>query len=294
VTDKRRSALGRGLAALLNDDHDGTPGAADTHAPRLVPIGQLQPGRWQPRRRFDPAALEALAASIRHQGILQPLVVRPLPDRPEQFEIVAGERRWRAAQLAQLHEVPVVVRSVPDRDALEIALIENVQREDLGALEEAEGYRKLLEHFGYTQEALAAAVGKSRSHIANLLRLQTLPAAVQEMLHDGRLSAGHARALIGRHDAVGLAQQIVAGGLSVREVEALTQARADKPARQRPPASPRDPDTVALERELSAVLGLKVTIDFDGKGGKLIVHYKTLDQLDDVLQRLNQSPRPVH
>ncbi len=294
MSEKRRSALGRGLAALLNDDRDGGPGAVDARAPCLVPIGHLHPGRWQPRRHFDPAGLEALAASIRQQGILQPLIVRPMPDRREEFEIVAGERRWRAAQLAQLHEIPVVVRQVPDRDALELALIENVQREDLGALEEAEGYRKLLEHFGYTQEALAAAVGKSRSHIANLLRLLTLPVAVQEMVQDGRLSAGHARALVGRHDAAVLAQQIVARGLSVRDVEAMTQARQDKRTRTRAAAVPRDADTVALERELSAVLGLKVTVDFDGKGGKLIVHYRTLDQLDDVLARLTQSPRPVH
>ena len=291
-----RNALGRGLAALLNDD--GPAAAADDaagKAPRLVPIGNLHPGRLQPRRRFDAAALEALAASIRHQGVLQPLVVRPLADRPQHFEIVAGERRWRAAQLAQLHELPVVIKPLPDRDALEIALIENVQREDLTALEEAEGYRRLLEDFSYTQEALATAVGKSRSHVANLMRLLTLPPAVQEMLQDGRLTAGHARALVGRHDAATLAQQIVARDLSVREVEAMIQGRGAKPARPRAKAeTSRDPDTVALEHELSALLGLKVTIDFDGKGGKLSVHYTTLDQLDDVLQRLNQTPRTVN
>jgi ParB family chromosome partitioning protein len=293
-----RSALGRGLAALLNDDPAAAVAAAEPageRVPRLVPIGHLHPGRLQPRRRFDPAALEALAASIRAQGVLQPLVVRPLASRPEHFEIIAGERRWRAAQLAQLHEVPVVVKALPDRDALEIALIENVQREDLTALEEAEGYRRLLEDYGYTQETLGTAVGKSRSHVANLLRLLTLPPAVQEMVQDGRLSAGHARALVGRHDAAVLAQQIVARNLSVREVEALVQRHVAKPARPRDKsARGRDPDTVALEHELSALLGLKVTIDFDGKGGKLIVHYASLDQLDDVLQRLNQAPRTVN
>ena len=296
----RRTALGRGLAALLSDDPAPASkatiaGGADTRAPRLVPVGQLHPGRLQPRRRFDPEALEALAASIRHQGILQPLVVRPLPDRREHFEIVAGERRWRAAQLAQLHEVPVIVRALADRDALEVALIENVQREDLGPIEEADGYRKLLDQFGYTQDALATAVGKSRSHIANLLRLLTLPASVQEMLQDGRLTAGHARALVGRHDPASLAQHIVARALSVREAEALVQhAKAERPGKAGKARAARDADTVALERELSAALGLRVTIEFDGKAGRLIVHYRTLDQLDDVLQRLNQSPRPVH
>jgi ParB family chromosome partitioning protein len=300
VTDKlRRNPLGRGLAALLKDDR-GEAAASDAaaRAPRLVPIGNLHPGRLQPRRRFDPAALEALAASIRNQGVLQPLIVRPLADRPQHFEIVAGERRWRAAQRAELHEIPVVVKPLRDRDALEIALIENVQREDLTALEEAEGYRLLIEQFGHTQDALATAVGKSRSHVANLLRLLGLPPSVQEMLQDGRLSAGHARALITAHDPAAIAQQIVARGLSVREVEAMVQAgKAAAPgrgAKARAARPARDADTIALEAELSALLGLKVTIDFDGKGGRLSVHYSTLDQLDDVLQRLNQSPRTVN
>jgi ParB family chromosome partitioning protein len=253
----------------------------------------------QPRRRFDAEAIEALAASIRTQGVLQPLLVRPLADRPQHFEIVAGERRWRAAQRAALHEVPVVVKPLRDREALEIALIENIQREDLTALEEAEGYRQLIEQYGHTQEALATAVGKSRSHVANLLRLLTLPASVQEMLQDGRLSAGHARTLVTVNDAAALAQQIVARSLSVREAEALAQGAKAAPAGGRGGKSgaarpPRDADTLALERELSAQLGLKVTIDFDGKGGRLSVHYSTLDQLDDVLQRLNQAPRTVN
>ncbi len=294
----RRSALGRGLAALLNDDQPDAPGAAapaEARGLRQVPVGHLHPGRLQPRRRFDAEALEALASSLRHQGVLQPLVVRPLPDRDGNFEIVAGERRWRAAQLAKLHDVPVIVKSLNDSEALEVALIENVQREDLNAIEEAEGYRKLLEQFGYTQEALASAVGKSRSHVANMLRLLGLPASVQDMVQDGRLTAGHARPLVGRHDAAVLAQQIIARGLSVREVETLTQTHRDKPVvRGRAASAPRDPDTVALEHELSSLLGLKVTIDFDGKAGRLIVHYKSLDQLDDVLLRLNQAPRPVH
>ncbi|MBV8170023.1 MAG: ParB/RepB/Spo0J family partition protein [Alphaproteobacteria bacterium] len=295
----RRPALGRGLAALLNDDP--APAAADAggdaaRSPRLVPTGSLHPGRFQPRRRFDETALEALAASIRQQGILQPLVVRPIPDRLQHFEIIAGERRWRAAQLAKLHEVPVVIKPLSDRDALEIALIENIQREDLNAIEEAEGYRRLIEEFGHTQEALATAVGKSRSHVANLMRLLGLAPAIQEMVQDGRLSAGHARALIGAHDAMEIARQVISQGLSVRQVEVITQRVKQQPraaARPRGEAS-RDPDTIALENELSSLLGLKVTIDFDGKSGKLIVHYNTLDQLDDVLLRLNQTPRTVN
>jgi len=300
MTEKlKRSPLGRGLAALLKDDRGTAVAEADpARSPRLVPIGNLHPGRLQPRRRFDPAALDALAASIRQQGVLQPLVVRPLADRPQHFEIIAGERRWRAAQRAALHEVPVVVKPLRDRDALEVALIENIQREDLTALEEAEGYRLLTEQYGYTQEALATAVGKSRSHVANLLRLLGLPASVQEMLQDGRLSAGHARALITVHDPASLAQQIVARGLSVREAETLAQgaktAPATPPGKRGAARPPRDPDTVALERDLSAQLGLKVTIDFDGKGGRLSVHYRTLDQLDDVLQRLQHAPRTVN
>jgi ParB family chromosome partitioning protein len=299
MTEKlKRSPLGRGLAALLKDDRSAPAEADANRQPRLVPIGNLHPGRLQPRRRFDPAALEALAASIRQQGVLQPLVVRPLADRPQHFEIIAGERRWRAAQRAALHEVPVVVKPLKDRDALEIALIENIQREDLTALEEAEGYRLLTEQYGYTPETLGNAIGKSRSHVANLLRLLGLPASVQEMLQDGRLSAGHARALVTVHDAASLAQQIVARGLSVREAETLAQGAKTAPAAgrgKRGTARPqRDPDTAALERDLSAQLGLKVTIDFDGKGGRLSVHYRTLDQLDDVLQRLQQAPRTVN
>jgi ParB family chromosome partitioning protein len=302
VSEKpRRTALGRGLAALLNDDQPPTSEAGGTAAartPSLVPTGSLHPGRFQPRRRFDQAAIEALAASIRQQGILQPLVVRPIPDRLQHFEIIAGERRWRAAQLAKLHEVPVVIKPLSDRDALEIALIENIQREDLNAIEEAEGYRRLIEEFGHTQEALATAVGKSRSHVANLMRLLGLAPAIQEMVQDGRLSAGHARALIGAHDAMEIARQVIAQGLSVRQVEVMTQRVKQQPVASKRPRgeahATRDPDTVALESELSSLLGLKVTIEFDGKSGKLIVHYTTLDQLDDVLLRLNQTPRTVN
>ncbi len=295
----RRPALGRGLSALLNDDRESAaqPGSGDAaRSSRLVPTGSLHPGRFQPRRRFDEASLEALAASIRQQGILQPLVVRPMPDRLQHFEIIAGERRWRAAQLAKLHEVPVVIKPLSDRDALEIALIENIQREDLNAIEEAEGYRRLIEEFGHTQEALATAVGKSRSHVANLMRLLGLAPAIQEMVQDGRLSAGHARALIGAHDPLEIARQVISQGLSVRQVEVITQRVKQQPrAASRPRGeAARDPDTIALETELSSLLGLKVTIDFDGKSGKLIVHYNTLDQLDDVLLRLNQTPRTVN
>ena len=295
VDEPGKRNLGRGLSALLGG---APPEARDDEArsPRSVPIEALHPGRFQPRRQFPEEALEALAQSIRENGILQPLVVRRHPEKPGAWEIVAGERRWRAAQRVRLHEVPVIVRELADRAALEIALVENVQRQDLGALEEAEGYRRLIEEFGHTQEALATAVGKSRSHVANLMRLLTLAPAIQEMVQDGRLSAGHARALIGAHDAMEIARQVIAQGLSVRQVEVITQRVKQQPVASKRPRgeASRDPDTVALESELSSLLGLKVTIEFDGKSGKLIVHYNTLDQLDDVLLRLNQTPRTVN
>jgi ParB family chromosome partitioning protein len=262
-----------------------------------VPIEYLRPNPRNPRKNFSDAELEELAASIKERGIIQPVVVRAVRGARDAYEIIAGERRWRAAQLVKLHEVPVVIRPLGDRDALEIALIENVQREDLTALEEAEGYRRLMEEFGHTQEALATAVGKSRSHVANLLRLLNLPPAVQEMMQDGRLSAGHARALITAAEPVALAQQIVARGLSVRAAEEMVQAvKPSSKAKPKPsaPRASRDPDTVALEHDLSSLLGLKVTIEFDGKGGRLSIHYSNVDQLDDVLQRLNQSPRTVN
>ncbi|HXZ00558.1 MAG TPA: ParB/RepB/Spo0J family partition protein [Stellaceae bacterium] len=291
--DPRRSALGRGLSALLGEEEGEGAVAEAPHGPRSVAVELLHPGRYQPRRNFDAESQQALVDSIRAQGILQPLLVRRHPEQEGHYEIVAGERRWRAAQTAQLHEVPVLLREIADREALEIALVENVQRQDLNPLEEAEGYRRLLDEFRHTQEDLARAVGKSRSHIANMLRLLALPEEVQELMRDGRLTAGHARALIGLENAASLARQVVKSGMSVRQVERLAQARHKDKDRLDQPASlagPRDTDTAVLERELTQLLGLKVQIVFNGQGGILSVHYRTLEQLDDVLRRLNSLP----
>ncbi|MBL9035387.1 MAG: ParB/RepB/Spo0J family partition protein [Rhodospirillaceae bacterium] len=281
--------LGRGLSALLGGD-DGEPpvtGAAIAAA-RSVPIEFLHPSKLQPRADFDDERLEQLAQSIREQGVLQPILVRAHPGKANQFEIVAGERRWRAAQKAQLHEVPIVQKDLTDRDTLEIALIENIQRQDLNAIEEARGYRRLLQEFAYTQEVLAERVGKSRPHIANLLRLLELPEAVRILIAEGKLTSGHARALINLPNAAELAQVIVAKGLSVREAERLA-AKAKARPRGKGARAPRekDADTKALERDLTASLGLKVEIDFDGKGGTVTLHYRTLEQLDQIIEKLN-------
>ncbi len=293
----KRTNLGRGLAALLGDEEEDYGSLDKLRSSKQVPIERLHPSRVQPRSHFDAEALDTLAASIREQGILQPILVRRHPERPSDFEIVAGERRWRAAQKAQLHEVPVVIRELDDSTALELALVENVQRQDLNPLEEAEGYRRLMEEFGHSQEALARLIGKSRPHIANTLRLLGLPEAVRGYLEDGRLSAGHGRALLGAAEPERLAEQIARKGLSVRETERLASAAKGQTPQARPrgagKAEEKDADTLALERDLSAMLGLKVTIEIRGEGGTLAIHYKTLEQLDDVLHRLNQpGPRP--
>jgi ParB family transcriptional regulator, chromosome partitioning protein len=289
---KRRN-LGRGLSALFGEETQAQDYAAldKLRQVKMVPIEFLQPGRFQPRRHFDEATLGPLIDSVREKGVLQPLLVRRIGGG-NQYEIVAGERRWRAAQAASLHEVPVVIRDFDDREALEVALVENIQRQDLTPLEEAEGYKRLLDEFGHTQEALAQAVGKSRSHVANMLRLLTLPDAVKTMLDDGRLSAGHARALLVALDPVTLAHEIVDRGLNVRTAEVMAQAaKPAKPAGKTTSSPPsKDADTKALERDLTAQLGLKVAIDFGAKGGSLTIHYRTLDQLDDVLRRLQQTP----
>src|SRR5712692_674406 len=243
---KRRN-LGRGLSALFGEAGAEFDTADRQAAGKTVPIGFLRAGRFQPRHRFDDDALRALAESIREKGVLQPLLVRRHATLANHYEIIAGERRWRAAQLAQLHEVPVVVKDLDDRSALEIALVENIQREDLTALEEAEGYRRLMEEFAHTQEALSKAVGKSRSHVANTMRLLALPDAVKQLVDAGELSAGHARALLNATDPAGLAREIVRRGLNVRQAERLAQQ--GKTARRRAAAS-KDADTAALEREL--------------------------------------------
>jgi ParB family chromosome partitioning protein len=277
----RRRPLGRGLAALFGEAEAGA--AADAEAPRRVPIAAIRPGAFQPRRSFAEDELEMLARSIREQGILQPLLVRPLGAGEAGFELVAGERRWRAAQKIGLHEVPVVVRVLGDAEAIELALVENLQREDLSALEEAAAYRRLIDAFGRTQAELAEAVGKSRSHIANTLRLLALPPEVRRRLDDGSLSAGHGRALLAVADPARLAAEVVRRGLNVRATERLVQrAAASRP----PPRRLRDADTAALERDLGAHLGLRVTLDQRPRGGALTVHYRSLDQLDRVLRLL--------
>jgi len=283
----RPTRLGRGLAALIGDM--GSLEAArvsDSGGVKKLPVDFIIANRANPRRTFDPEQLEELANSIREKGIMQPLLVRPSDD-PNIFELIAGERRWRAAQKAGLHEVPVIVRDVGDKEALELAIIENVQRADLNPLEEAMGYGQLIEQFDYTQQDLAQVIGKSRSHVANTLRLLRLPEDVRSMVSSGTLTAGHARTLITVDDPAGLARQIVDGGLSVREAEALSQKRDMPPKLARPSAGmDRDADTVALERRLSDALGLSVSVAHSERGGKLEIRYKTLEQLDSICVRL--------
>ncbi len=297
---ERKRGLGRGLSALMGEMRedvmrdDAAPaeaGQAPRRADLRVPIESLKPNPNQPRRSFSPGALEDLAASIREKGVIQPLIVRESPSGSSTYEIVAGERRWRAAQMAQLHELPVLVRDLDDTEVLEIAIIENIQRADLNPVEQAEGYRQLMDRFGHTQERLSEALGQSRSHIANLLRLLNLPKEVLEMLRDGRLSAGHARALVVMDDPLPLARRIVAQGLSVRDAERL----AKQPATTGPVISPakvslKDADTRALEGELSANLGMAVTIDQKGEGGTLTIRFRDLGELDDLCRVLTVSP----
>jgi len=277
-----RRQLGRGLAELFGEAEGAM--TADSAPQRRVPIELIRPGALQPRRRFAEAELDALAQSIREKGVLQPLLVRPLAAEEADFELVAGERRWRAAQRVGLHEVPVIIRRITDTEALEIALVENLQREDLSPLEEAEAYSRLMGEFGRTQASLADAVGKSRSHVANTMRLLSLPAPVRRQLDEGELSAGHARALLAAADPAALAAEVVRRGLNVRATERLVQRRvetAPPTRRQR-----RDADTVALERELGAMLGLRVTLEPKKRGGSLTLHYTSLDQLDGILRLL--------
>lgn len=278
-----RTGLGRGLGALLGDVAP-IERAADVPAASVqtLAVGVLTPHPHQPRRRFDEAALEELANSIAAQGIIQPIVVRP---HGRGYQIVAGERRWRAAQRAGLTEVPVVVREFTDAETLQIALVENIQRQDLNAIEEAQAYRRLLDEFGHTQEALARVVHKSRSHVANLLRLLDLPEPVQVRVVEGVISMGHARALVGATDPERLSEQVVARGLSVRDTERLAATR--KPAsRTRGANAAPDPDIAALEEQLADLLGLKVRISHGGQGGSLTLSYASADQLDMLCQRL--------
>jgi ParB family transcriptional regulator, chromosome partitioning protein len=283
--NEKPSRLGRGLAALIGDmaTMEGAR-LADSGSKRL-PVDFLIANRANPRRDFDTDQLEELTSSIREKGVMQPLLVRPTND-PNQFEIIAGERRWRASQRAGLNDVPVIIRDVDDKEALELAIIENVQRVDLNPLEEAMGYGQLIEQFDYTQNDLAQVIGKSRSHVANTLRLLKLPEDVRDMLARGELTAGHARTLITADDPAALAKRIVGGGLSVREAEVLTQREIHGPKRKPVPADEKDADTAALEKRLSDVLGLHVAIDHKDQGGRLEIRYRTLEQLDGICMKL--------
>jgi ParB family chromosome partitioning protein len=283
----KRPPLGRGLAALFGEAGtrlSGEPGGARPGGAQTVPIEAIRPSPFQPRRRFAEAELDELAQSIREKGIVQPLLVRPIADSAADFELVAGERRWRAAQLVGLHEVPVVIRPLGDSEALEIALVENLQREELSALEEAEAYKRLTTEFGRTQASLAEAVGKSRSHVANTLRLLSLPATVRHRLDEGELSAGHARALLAAVDPARVADEVMRRGLNVRATERLVQRRAQLSQQPRRPL--RDADTSVLERDLGNRLGLRVRLEPKARGGALTLHYQNLDQLDRVLRLL--------
>ncbi|MVS99194.1 ParB/RepB/Spo0J family partition protein [Devosia marina] len=286
MTDKP-TRLGRGLAALIGDMAaiEGARVTESSGGSKRLPVDFIIANRANPRRSFGAEQLEELTNSIREKGVMSPLLVRPTDD-PNIFELIAGERRWRAAQKAGLHDVPVIVREVDDKEALELAIIENVQRADLNPLEEALGYGQLIEQFDYTQQDLAQVIGKSRSHVANTLRLLKLPEDVRGMVSSGTLTAGHARTLITVEDPAALARQIVEKGLSVREAEALSQQR-DLPKRK-PATEPtqRDADTLALERRLADALGLSVALNHTERGGKVEIRYKTLEQLDDICLRL--------
>ena len=284
---KRPSGLGRGLSSLLGEAAQETPvsGTGGRGDIRMIPVASIEPHPDQPRRTFNDESIGELAASIAARGVIQPIIVRPHGHR---FQIVAGERRWRASQKARLHEIPAIVRDFDEAETLEIALLENIQREDLNAIEEAQAYRRLVDDYDHTQDALARIVHKSRSHVANLLRLLDLPQKVQDMVGSGELTMGHARALVTATDPVGLADEVIRRGLSVRETEKL--AREGKPTRQRPlPIEYKGAgaDIAALERQLGDMLGLKVGIKHSPKGGAVTLSYSSLDQLDMICQRLS-------
>jgi ParB family chromosome partitioning protein len=283
-----RSRLGRGLAALMGDVGEESAAVERGRAQRRAPVELLHPNPRNPRQAFTDADLDELAASIRERGIIQPIVVRTRRGSPETYEIIAGERRWRAAQRAGSHDVPIVVLDVSDGEALELAVIENVQRTDLNAVEEAMGYQALGDEFKHSHDEIARIVGKSRSHVANTVRLLKLPQSVQVFIRDGRISAGHARALINVPDPESMVREIVTKGLNVRQVEAMVQ---ESPQRQgKKPATRarvvKDADTAAFEKRLSDALGLAVTLDQRGHGGVVQIRYRTLDQLDDLVRRL--------
>jgi len=287
--DAARSRLGRGLAALIGDV--GTESSAERpRGQRRAPTTSLRPNARNPRRIFSEDELDELTASLRERGMIQPIVARPVRGAPDAFEIIAGERRWRAAQRAGLHEVPVVIIEATDAESLQLAIIENVQRADLNPLEEAEGYRALMEDFSHTQDDIAKMVGKSRSHVANTLRLLKLPPSIRAYIFKGKLDAGHARMLVGQPNAEKLAEEIVARGLNVRQVEEIARqesgrnGKSSSQARKR--SAEKSADTLALEKRLSDALGLVVSIDARGESGVVSIRYRNLEQLDDLAQRL--------
>jgi ParB family chromosome partitioning protein len=286
-----RLRLGRGLAALIGDVDDEITVVERARGSRKVPVEFLRPNPRNPRKSFSDADLGHLASSIRERGIVQPIVVRPLTGLPDGYEIVAGERRWRAAQMVGLHEVPVTIVEIDDRTSLEYAILENVQRADLNAIEEAQGYQRLMDEFAYTQAELSTILGKSRSHVANMLRLLHLPESVRALVTGNRITAGHARALLAVHNPEAVAQKIIEKNLSVREVEEIAYAdngnAEPKPGRR--PKAEKDPDTRAVERALEDVMGLKVSIAHRGSGGELRIRYGTLDQLDSLCRRLKEA-----
>ncbi|MEM7057402.1 MAG: ParB/RepB/Spo0J family partition protein [Pseudomonadota bacterium] len=290
-----RKALGRGLSALLGDqsvaEAVAPPAAPARDAAPEIAIDLIHANPEQPRKSFNDKDLKELAASIREHGVIQPVVIRPNPTAKGTYQIVAGERRWRAAQLAGIHVLPAIIRDLDDREVLELGIVENIQRVDLDPVEEAQGYAQLIESFGYTQEALSNVIGKSRSHLANMMRLLALPEHVLTMMRTGKLSPGHARALITAPDPVGLAEQAVLKGLSVRQVEALArQAPEAKKVTKGAPATEKDADTKLLEGDLSAAIGMRVTIEHQlpHGGGELRIRYKTLDDLDRLCQKLTE------
>jgi ParB family chromosome partitioning protein len=283
LEETRHRGLGRGLSALIGDEAVPVRGEGASRKTPTLPVAFLRPNRFQPRKRFADDEIRDLAESIREKGVLQPILIRPIAGDPNAYEIIAGERRWRAAQLAKLHEVPVVIRDIGDAEALELAIVENVQRADLNAIEEAAAYHELMDRFGYTQEKISHEVGKSRSHVANTIRLLKLPESVKTMVRDGSLTAGHARALLGSSDPEARAREIITQSLNVRD----TERRSEKVSTRRSKSAAADPNVLQLESSLSNMLGLKVHIVHKGsRGGELRISYKTLEQLDDLVHRL--------
>jgi ParB family chromosome partitioning protein len=310
TTTQKSKGLGKGLSALISENYVQPSAAAAAAAVSnkktdemaggvyTLSTAALHTGKYQPRTQFSETSLLELAESIKKNGIMQPIIVRPSPKQSGKYEIVAGERRWRAAQLANLEQVPVIIREIPDKQALELALVENIQRQDLTPLEEAQGYQRLIEEFEYTQEELSSTIGKSRSHVANLLRLLALPDEIKDMLDKGQLTMGHARALIGIPNAVEIARDIVRKGMNVRQAEQASRTAQGSEKRSAPRSSSgttykapinKDPDILALEATLSDNLGLKVSINDRGQSGELVIAYDSLSQLDEILKRLGDG-----